>query len=374
MHRNSSRIRSGSFYIIGRTNFPIPSRIRSSTARIRRPTSPALPHPRTLPAGFSASAAAAATMANEQSGSLLRRWRPFYGAFGAIDDAIEEAGGHPRAAFRDVRVRILQLLRGATDDGVAEQLCGALDEAMAEALETLRVAPVPHRALASTDLARTVGALLDKHGSARIRRLAGDVVRGWKAANVTATTAVKEELDKLSADDQIPGQSISAVIADGNARFRGRKEKLQIPPAKTMLPAGDVHKKKLQIPPAKMLPIVPVAEAHKKMVYVPPAKKTMLPIAATVSTPNTSETKKAAVDESKKMEATKRKLREGYQEAEKIKRQHTIQKIDDKDAAKMFEQKQRKMHPVVRVRGGRASCRTSSGGVRRSLLPSLQMI
>ncbi|KAG0522593.1 hypothetical protein BDA96_07G050600 [Sorghum bicolor] len=304
----------------------------------------------------------------------IRRRRRHHGERAEREPPAEEAGGHPRAAFRDVRVRILQLLRGATDDGVAEQLCGALDEAMAEALETLRVAPVPHRALASTDLARTVGALLDKHGSARIRRLAGDVVRGWKAANVTATTAVKEELDKLSADDQIPGQSISAVIADGNARFRGRKEKLQIPPAKTMLPAGDVHKKKLQIPPAKMLPIVPVAEAHKKMVYVPPAKKTMLPIAATVSTPNTSETKKAAVDESKKMEATKRKLREGYQEAEKIKRQHTIQKIDDKDAAKMFEQKQRKMHPVVRERGGRASCRTSSGGVRRSLLPSLQMI
>ncbi|CAD6266208.1 unnamed protein product [Miscanthus lutarioriparius] len=237
---------------------------------------------------------------------------------------------------------------------------------MAEALETLRVAPVPHSALASTDLERTVGAL-EKHGSARIRRLASDVVRGWRAANVTTTTAVKEELDKLSADDRIPGQIISAVIADGNAR--GHKEKLHIQPAK-MLPAAEVHKKKLQIPPAKMLPTVPVAEAYKKKVYVRPAK--MLPTTATVSIPNTSETNKPAVDESKKMEARKRKLREGYQEAQKIKRQHTIQKINDKEAAKMFEQKQRKMHPVVRGRGP-ASCRTSSG-VRRSLLPSLQMI
>ena len=301
-------------------------------------------------------------MANEQSGSLLRRWRPFYSAFGAIDDAIEEAGGHPRAAFRDVRVRILQLLRGAIDDGVAEQLCGALDEAMAEALETLRVAPVPHSALASTDLERTVGAL-EKHGSARIRRLAGDVVRGWRAANVTTTTAVKEELDKLSADDRIPGQSISAVIADGNAR--GHKEKLHIQPAK-MLPAAEVHKKKLQTPPVKMLPTVPVAEAY----YVPPAK--MLPTTATVSIPNTSETNKPAVDESKKMEDTKRKLREGYEEAKKIKRQHTIQKINGKEAAKMFEQKQRKMHPVVRGRG-LAACRISSG-IRHSLLPSFKMI
>jgi hypothetical protein len=305
-------------------------------------------------------------MANEQSGSLLRRWRPFYGAFGAIDDAIEEAGGHPRAAFRDVRVRIVQLLRGAADDGVAEQLCGALDDAMVEALETLRVAPVPHSALASTDLARTVGAL-ENHGSARIRRLAGDVVRGWRAANVATTTAVKEEADKLSADDRILRHGISTMIADGNAREH--KEKLHMQPVK-MLPAAEVHKKKLHIPPAKMLPTVPVAEAHKKKVYVPPVK--MLPTTATTSIPNTSETKKPAVDESKKMEATKRKLREGYEEAKKIKRQHTIQKINDKDAAKMFEQKQRKMHPIIRGRGP-AACRTFTG-VRRSLLPSLQMI
>ncbi|XP_066372765.1 probable mediator of RNA polymerase II transcription subunit 26c [Miscanthus floridulus] len=304
-------------------------------------------------------------MANEQSGSPLRRWRPFYGAFGAIDDAIEKAGGHSRGAFRDVRVRILQLLRGATDDGVAEQLCGALDDAMVEALETLRVAPVPHGLLASTDLARTIDAL-GNHGSARIRRLAGDVVRGWRAANVATTTAVKEEqFDKLSADDLIPHQGISAVIADGNAR--GHKEKLHIQPAK-MLPAAEI---KLHIPPAKkMFPTVPAAEAQKKKVYVPPAK--MLPTTATVSTPNMSETKKPTVDESKKMEATKRKLCEGYEEAKKIKRKHTIQKINDKEAAKMFEQKQRKMHPVIRGRGP-AACRTSSG-VRRSLLYSLQMI
>ncbi|XP_066379018.1 uncharacterized protein [Miscanthus floridulus] len=296
-------------------------------------------------------------MANEESGIPLRRWRPFYGAFGAIDDAIEKAGGHPRAAFRDVRIRILQLLRGATDDGVAEQLCGALDEAMAEALETLRVAPVPHSALSSTDLTRAIDAL-GNHGSPRIRRLVGDVVRGWRPANVATTTAVKEELDKLPADDRIPHQGISAVIADGNAREH--KEKLHVKPAK-MLPAAEVHKKKLHIPPAKMFPTVPVAEAYKK-VYVPAAKMT----------PNMSETKKPAVDESKKMEDTKRKLREGYEEAKKIKRQHTIQKINGKEAAKMVEQKQRKMHPVVRG-GGLAACRISSG-IRRSLLPSFQTI
>ncbi|CAD6338542.1 unnamed protein product [Miscanthus lutarioriparius] len=227
-------------------------------------------------------------MANEESGSPLRRWRPFYGAFGAIDDAIERQAATQRR------------------------------------------------------------------------------VPGWPA-NVATTTAVKEELDKLPADDRIPHQGISAVIADGNAREH--KEKLHVKPAK-MLPAAEVHKKKLHMPPAKMFPTVPVAEAYKKKVYVPAAK--MPPTTATVSTPNMSETKKPAVDESKKMEDTKRKLREGYEEAKKIKRQHTIQKINGKEAAKMFEQKQRKMHPVVRGRG-LAACRISSG-IRHSLLPSFQMI
>jgi hypothetical protein len=57
------------------------------------------------------------------------------------------------------------LLRGATDDGVAtEQLCAVLDDVMVESLKTLLVAFVPHDLLASTDLARTVGAL-GSHGS-----------------------------------------------------------------------------------------------------------------------------------------------------------------------------------------------------------------
>ncbi|CAD6252017.1 unnamed protein product [Miscanthus lutarioriparius] len=335
-------------------------------------------------------------MANEHSGSPLRRWRPFYGAFGAIDGAIE-AGGHPRSAFREVRSRIVVLLRSAADDGVAEQLCAALDDTMVEALETLRVAPVPHSALASTDLARAVVAL-GNHGSARIRSLANDVVHQWSAAiddDVATATAVKERPDKLFVSgDRIPRQGISTVSLMATrvnlllhklppakmlpaAAVEVHKKKLHISPPK-MLPtaaaAVEVHTKKLYIPPAKkMLPTATaiVTEEHKKKLYVPPAK--MIPTTATVlGRQNTSEAKKPIVAQSKKMETTKRKLREGYQEAERIKRQHTIQKINDKDAAKMFEQKQRKMHPIVQGRGP-TTCRTSLG-VSRSLLPSLQMI
>ena len=300
------------------------------------------------------------------------------------------------------------LLRSAADDGVAEQLCAALDDAMVEALQTLRVAPVPHGTLASTDLARAVGAL-GNHGSARIRSLANDVVHQWSAAiddDVATATAVKERTDKLFVSgDRIPRQGISTVVADGNARESGvpaaalvHKKLLHKPPPAKMLPAAavEVHKKKLHISPPKMLPTAAAAvEVHTKKLYIPPAKKMlptataivteehkkklyvppakMIPTTATVSgRQNTSEAKKSVVAQSEKMETTKRKLREGYQEAERIKRQHTIQKINDKDAAKMFEQKQRKMHPIVQGRGP-TTCRTSLG-VSRSLLPSLQMI
>ncbi|CAD6335558.1 unnamed protein product [Miscanthus lutarioriparius] len=282
----------------------------SNLARLR--SYAACPHP-------------AAAMANEESGSPLRRWRPFYSAFGAIDEAIE-AADHPRAAFREVRVRIVQLLRGAVDDGVAEQLCAALDDAMVEALQTLRVAPVPHGALASTDLARAVGAL-GKHGSARIRTLAGDVVRGWSTAIDGAKATAEEELDKLS-DDRIPRQGISTAV---KKPVDAQSEKMKA-------------KKLIVTQSEKIEAKKPVAAQSEKM-----------------------ETKKLIVTQSEKMENTKRKLREGYEEAKKIKRLHTIQKIEDKEAPKLLEQSQRKMHRVP------ARCRISSG-VRRSLLPSLQLI
>ncbi|CAD6335557.1 unnamed protein product [Miscanthus lutarioriparius] len=81
---------------------------------------------------------------------------------------------------------------------------------MVEALETLRLAPVLHNALASTDLARAIGAL-GNHGSTWIWTLAGNVVHGWKATNVATATSVKDELVMLSVD-RIPRQGISTAI------------------------------------------------------------------------------------------------------------------------------------------------------------------
>jgi hypothetical protein len=288
---------------------------RAALARIRRPyPSLACPHP----------PSAACTMADEQSGLPLRRWRPFFGAFQAIDGVIE-ACGYPRAEFRDLRGEIVVLLRGATDDGVAEQLCAVLDDVMVESLKTLLVVPVPHDLLASTDLARTVSAL-GNHGSSRIRSLARDVVRGWRVAveaSCATAVAVKKKLDNLSAD-QIP------------------------------LPRAAVDEK-------KMLPAA--AEEHKKQHYVPPTKT--LPTAAILS----NHQKKSSVADNEKMEATKRKLREGYQKADGVKRRRSIQTIKEEEG-KLLEQKQCKNHASHRMERGPAGCRTrTSSGVRRSRPP-----
>ena len=165
-----------------------------------------------------------------------------------------------------MRGEIVVLLRGATDDGVAEQLCAVLDDVMVESLKTLLVAPVPHDLLASTELARTVGAL-GSHGSSRIRSLARDVVRGWRVAveaSSATAVAVKKKLDNLSAD-QIPLP-------------RAAVDKVHVPSAKMLPAAAEVHNKKPRVPPAKMLHAATAAEVHDKKSNVPPAKR--LPAAA----------------------------------------------------------------------------------------------
>ncbi|NP_001145305.1 uncharacterized protein LOC100278611 [Zea mays] len=294
-------------------------------------------------------------MADEQSGLPLRRWRPFFGAFEAIDGVIE-ACGYPRSEFRDVRGEIVVLLRGATDDGVAEQLCAALDDVMVESLKTLLVAPVPYDLLASSDLARTVGAL-GSHGSFRIRSLARDVVRGWRVAveaSCTTAVAVKKKLDNLSADKiPLPRAAVDKV----------HEKKLHVPSAKTLPAAVEVHNKKPRVPSANMLPTATVTatavEVHNKKPHVPPAKT--LPSATILSNQqkNMSETKKSAVAESEKMEATKRKLREGYQEADGVKRRRSIQTIREEEG-KLLEQKQCKMHVSHRMERGPIGYRTKT--------------
>jgi hypothetical protein len=281
--------------------------------------------------------------------SPLRRWERFFPAFAAIDDAIEAATAHPRGEFRSVRARIVGLLRGAEKDdgGVAEELCATLDAVMEEALATLRLAAsaAPPE---STVLAESVVALSEHHESARVRGLAGDVVRRWTAAaEAVLVGAIRfmEVVNKHTKEPQILRGSAVAADEDKRRHAPLAKTKMAINPAN-----GSVAVKKVAAPLLNKQPkgkMEENAEARRK-------------------TPAGGN----GVQSEEMMASTKRKLREGYRQAEDAKRQRKIQLIE---APKKSEQRQTKMHPILRERS-RARCGGSSSAVRRSLLPSLHRI
>ncbi|RLN35192.1 hypothetical protein C2845_PM03G11800 [Panicum miliaceum] len=229
----------------------------------------------------------------------LRRWKPFLGAFPHIDTAIEAAdadGLLSRDEIRGERARIVEMLCDAADDDdeKAEGFCVLLDEAMAASLATLRAVPSERIALASGHIVGAVGALMRDHASERVRGLARDVVRGWRAG-------VKAELARARAamDNRAP------VVRTNN---------LKPSSADTGAPA-----------------VVPVPARPKK---TPPVVS-------------------CSVAVEKKMEATKRKLHERYREAEDAKRRRTIQEI--RPPRPPTGQRQRNAHPAVRARAP-ASC------------------
>ena len=139
----------------------------------------------------------------------LRRWKPFLGAFPHIDTAIEAAdadGLLSRDEIRSARVRIVEMLCDAADDDdeKAEALCALLDEAMAASLATLQAVPAERIALASGDLVGVVGALMRDHASERVRGLARDVVRGWKAGVKVQLARAKAAMDVLDGLSSTP--------------------------------------------------------------------------------------------------------------------------------------------------------------------------
>jgi hypothetical protein len=161
----------------------------------------------------------------------LRRWKRFFSAFGHIDAAIEAA--HPsisRDEFRSLRGRIVEMLCDAEDDDErAEQLCLALDGAMAESLVTLLEVPVSSRALASGDLAKSVS-ILGQHESARIRSLTRDVVRGWRSAvesEMDSARAAMEVLNNLS-PLMPPEKERLAFVVNTNVPVAAGKDETQI--------------------------------------------------------------------------------------------------------------------------------------------------
>ncbi|KAL6850014.1 hypothetical protein ACP4OV_020641 [Aristida adscensionis] len=162
--------------------------------------------------------------AGEQS--PLRRWKRFFPAFDAIDAAIDAAGrpqGCSHAEHRKARGDLVEKLCDAAGDGDerrAEALCLLLDEAMAEALATLRLVRVTPAMLTATGLAGALRGLRRHHGAERVRALARDVAARWRATIEGDLARVRAALDRLSREER---RAAAAVAGDDDVRGGARE-------------------------------------------------------------------------------------------------------------------------------------------------------
>ncbi|KAF7097703.1 hypothetical protein CFC21_099494 [Triticum aestivum] len=231
---------------------------------------------------------------------MLRRWNSFYGAFDPVDAAIEAADPDQfsRHVFQRARGDLLVGLCNAADEDQAERICGILDDLMAESLETLRLVPSTPEVPISTELAESVRALRE-HDSERVRLLARGIVSGWETSvqdEVTAAMPMKKKVESVPQPKATVGQQQQQrVSAD--------------PDAKTKQPPK----------------IVGEALSKKKAEII---KRASDPAAGFV------DGDRARFCSEEKMEATKRKLRQGYQEAEDTKRRRKTQLVQ---APKMMQ-------------------------------------
>ncbi|KAL6659837.1 hypothetical protein ACP70R_002666 [Stipagrostis hirtigluma subsp. patula] len=270
----------------------------------------------------------------------LRRWKPFLGAFVHIDAAIEAAAaaGGPesvsRDEFRTARARIVEMLcDAADDDGAAEGLCRLLDDAMAESLVTLRMVAAEKRPalLASGELVGAVGALMSGHASERVRGLARDVVCGWRAGveeELARATAAMDVLDSLSE------HAAPAVVLDTKKQAKIIPEEQPRPKkTATTAPVADggriiSAKTSNQLPKQSTAPVV--ASCRHVNTSANTEASTRVPARLPKKTSPVSDGRvvrsSGAVDK-EKMESTKRKLHERYQQAEDAKRRRTIRVI-----------------------------------------------
>jgi hypothetical protein len=122
----------------------------------------------------------------------LRRWKPFFPAFAAIDTAIETAtGARSRDKFRQLRSELVEMLCDAADDDAdrVKGLCRLLDAAMTEALLTLHVVPVTTTMLTTTGVDKAVEGLLS-HEAGKVRALARGILIKWAQGGVLDTTVL----------------------------------------------------------------------------------------------------------------------------------------------------------------------------------------
>ncbi|KAM3193237.1 hypothetical protein ACQJBY_070052 [Aegilops geniculata] len=233
------------------------------------------------------------------AGQMLRRWNSFYGAFDPVDAAIEAADPDQfsRHVFQRARGDLLVGLCNAADEDQAERMCGILDDLMAESLETLRVVPSTPGVPIPTELAESVRALRE-HDSERVRLLARGIVSGWE-------TSVQDDVVKVS-----PAMPMKKLPQPKATVGQQQQQRVSADPdAKTKRPP--------------------------KIVGEPLSKKTA-EIIKKVSDPATGfvDGDRAGFCSEEKMEAAKRKLRQGYQEAADAKRRRKTQLVQ---APKMMQ-------------------------------------
>ncbi|KAF7103903.1 hypothetical protein CFC21_104834 [Triticum aestivum] len=223
------------------------------------------------------------------AGQMLRRWNSFYGAFDPVDAAIEAADPDQfsRHVFRRARGDLVGRLCSAADDAQAERICGILDDMMAESLETLRLVPSTPGVPISTELADSVRALRE-HDSERVRLLARGIVIGWEASVQDDGDGAKVITGAMAPMKKLPQPKASVGQAD--------------PDAKTKRPPKIVGE--------------PLSKKTAEII-----KKASDPAACFV------DGDRAGFCSEDKMEAAKRKLRQGYQEAEDAKRRRRTQLV-----------------------------------------------
>ncbi|TVU00266.1 hypothetical protein EJB05_54319, partial [Eragrostis curvula] len=256
----------------------------------------------------------------------LRRWKPFLGAFEHIDAAIESAAAPEREEFKRARNRIVEALCCATDDAVAEAICRLLDDAMAESLATLRMVRAERNRdlLASGELVRAVGALARGHDSGRVRGLARGLVREWRAAveaDLATARAAMAVLDRASS------LTLTPCPEDMGAAAATTKKRPRLP---KVAAAGVTKIAEPEPSPQKKAPLVVgrgcvqpsspnvQASSAKALAAAPQRPK------KTVTSSPPAARRPSVSGDMKKMEDTKRKLQERYQEAEDAKRRRTI--------------------------------------------------
>ncbi|OEL17178.1 hypothetical protein BAE44_0021803 [Dichanthelium oligosanthes] len=176
--------------------------------------------------------------------SPLRRWKCFLPAFGAIDAAIESALGSSRDEYKKMRGDLVEILCDAgADSERAEGLCLLLDQAMAEALQTLRLVPVTPTMLTSTDIAKAV-ADLRRHESGRVRGLAVAIFDGWRTSIEGDLSRVRAALEKLSQIPQEDETVAAAAAPSGRDACSDRESKVLLADTKQAAKISDPERPK----------------------------------------------------------------------------------------------------------------------------------